>query len=239
MEVIIGTMQDKSKKITNITWSKEKFFIFLIIVVLSFLVLYLNNVKSFLSIIAVVAIGVLLPKLFDITDIILKKTLELNEITNAKRYEKTFKIYNERLLNFAVNFYFFIAEILVDEQKEHLNLPPNSDFSLKTVAMAFSNLLKYGQPTFKRIEKDGKKTFSDDSWKRFCSAQGELCDIYRILKSLPNILEFTCKRYPEFINLQSAFYQIKDNFKYNASSRACEAFTEAFLKDLIEFLSIQ
>lgn len=219
--------------------NKKKAIIIIFIIALTTILFFLNDWKQVLTIVIVAFIGVLIPQLFDITQIILNKVNDLNNALNPERYKKTFKIYDDRLLNFAANFYFFISEILIDEQKDWLRLQYNQDFSLKTIAEAFKNLLKHGQPTFKRIQKDGKETFSDESYNRFDLAQGELCDIYRILKSLPQELEFTAKRYPDFINLQSSFYQIKNNFIYNASSRACEAFTEAFLKDLAGFLIIQ
>lgn len=218
---------------------KKKLSIIILIFLLLGALFFLNDWKQVLTIFIVAIIGFLIPLLFDITEVILNKVNDLNNVLNPNRYEKTFKIYNDRLLNFAANFYFFVSEILIDEQKDWLRLPPHKDFSLSTTAEAFNNLLKNGQPTFHRIVKDGKNTFSDDSCNRFELAQGELCDIYRILQSLPQELDFCAKRYPDFINLQSAFYQIKDTFKYNADSRACEAFVEAFLKDLSKFLIIQ
>lgn len=218
---------------------RKKILIAIVIFALLGTLFFLNDWKQVLTIFIVAIIGFLVPQLFDITEIILNRVNDLNNVLNPKRYEKTFKIYNDRLLNFAVHFYFFISEILINEQKDWLSIPPRKDFSLSTTAEAFNNLLKNGQPTFQRIVKDGKKTFSDESCNRFELAQGELCDIYRILQSLPQELDFCAKRYPDFINLQSAFYQIKDTFKYNADSRACEAFVEAFLKDLSKFLMIQ
>lgn len=217
---------------------KKKILIAILIFVLIGTLFFLNDWKQVLTILVVAIIGFLIPQLFDITEIILNKVNDLNNVLNPKRYEKTFKIYNDRLLNFAANFYFFISEILINEQKDRLRLPPHKDFSLSSVAEAFNTLLKNGQPTFQRIVKDDKITFSDKSCNRFEMAQGELCDIYRILQSLPQELEFCAKRYPDFINLQSAFYQIKDTFIYSAESRACEAFVEAFLKDLSKFLII-
>lgn len=219
--------------------NKKKILIIVSIIILTATLFFLNDWKQVLTIIIVAFIGVLIPQLFDITQIILNKVNDLSNTLNPKRYEKTFTIYDERLTNFAANFYFFISEILIDEQKDWLMLARGKDFSLSSIAEAFSNLLKNGQPTFKRIQKDGKETFSDESCNRFNLAQGELCDIYRILKSLPQELEFTAKRYPDFINLQSAFYQVKNTFIYNSNSRACEAFVEAFLKDLSKFLVIK
>lgn len=231
-------MVDKPKnRVSHITWNKEKCIIATAIIGLLFGVLALNDIKNFISIIFVIFIGVLLPQLFDITGVILNKILELQDITNPNRYKRTLEIYNIRLENFANHFYFFIAEILTEPKRKILL--SRKDSTAKSTSLAFQNLLNDGQPDFIRILKDEKETFSDSSWNYFSAAQGELCDIYRILKSLPKELEFTYKRYPEFINLQSAFYQIKDTFTYNASSRACEAFTEAFLKDLIKFLNIQ
>lgn len=152
-----------------------------ILILLLFGILFtLNDWKQVLTIIIVAIIGFLFPQLFDITEIILNKVNDLNNILNPKRYEKTFKIYNDRLLNFAASFYFFVFEVLIDEQKDWLKLPPRKDFSLSDTAEAFNNLLKNGQPTFQRIIKDGKKTFSDESCKHFEMAQGELCDIYRL-----------------------------------------------------------
>lgn len=217
---------------------KKKCIVSIAIIGLIVLFLLLNTWQEFLTMIIVALIGVLIPQLFDVTSIILNKINDMNQILNPERYAKTFKIYNDRLTNFAANFYFFIAEILIEEQKEYLKIPSHRDFSATVVADAFKGLLKHGQPTFKRIVKDGKQVFSDESCNRFELAQGELCDISRILQSLPQELEFCTKRIPEFINLQSAFYQVKGTFKYNAESRACEAFTEAFLKDLIKFLTI-
>ncbi|MGN1154220.1 MAG: hypothetical protein ACI4S3_09340, partial [Candidatus Gastranaerophilaceae bacterium] len=201
--------------------------------------IYTEDKKNFGMTIGGIIIACLIPLLSDKTKTIINLLDYLTECINPKRYKKTLKIYNDRLLNFACHFYFFVAEILSDEQKEWLKLSSNQNLSLKSIAEAFNNLLKNGQPTFKRITKDNKETFSDESWNRFSLAQGELCDIYRILKSLPHELEFSAKHYPDFINIQSAFYQVKDNFTYNAQSRACEAFTEAFLKDLVKFLTIE
>lgn len=201
--------------------------------------IYTEDKKNFWMTVGGLIIACLIPLLSNKTKTILDLLDYLTECVKPEKYKKTIKIYNDRLLNFACHFYFFIAEILIDEQREWLKLQHNQDFSLKSTADAFKNLLKHGQPTFKRIIKDNKETFSDESWNRFSLAQGELCDIYRILQTLPHELEFSAKRYPEFINLQSAFYQVKDNFTYNANSRACEAFTEAFLKDLIKFLTIE
>lgn len=201
--------------------------------------IYTEDKKNFWMTVGGLIIACLIPLLSDKTKTILVLLDYLTECVKPKKYKKTIKIYNDRLLNFACHFYFFIAEILIDEQKEWLKFPQHQNLSLKVIAEAFKNLLKNGQPTFKRILKDNKETFSDESWNRFSLAQGELCDIYRILQALPHELEFSAKRYPDFINLQSAFYQVKDNFTYNAHSRACEAFTEAFLKDLINFLTVE
>lgn len=230
-------MANKPKnRISHITWNKEKRIIAVVIIGLLFGVLKLNDLNDFISILLVISIGVLLPNLFDITDVILNKILELQDVTNPNRYKRTLEIYDDRLENFANHFYFFIAEILTaPKRKILLN---RKDSTVKSTARAFQNLLNDGQPDFIRVIKDEKETFSDVSWNHFSATQGELCDIYRILKSLPKELEFTYKRYPEFINLQSAFYQIKDTLTYNASSRACEAFVEAFLKDLIMYCKI-
>lgn len=195
--------------------------------------------KNFWMTVGGLIIAFLIPLLSDKTRTIIDLLDYLTECVKPEKYKKTIKVYNDRLLNFACHFYFFIAEILIDEQKEWLKIPQHQNLSLKVIADAFKNLLKNGQPTFKRILKDNKETFCDESWNRFSLAQGELCDIYRILQALPHELEFSAKRYPDFINLQSTFYQVKDNFTYNAYSRACEAFTEAFLNDLINFLTIE
>ncbi len=218
---------------------KKICFIILTIITLVSILFALNTWQEVLTILIVAVIGLLITQLFDITETTLNKVNDLNKILDSNRYEKTFKIYNDRLLNFAVNFYFFISEMLIDEQKELLRLPQHQDFSLKSVSEAFKNLLSHRQPSFKRVIEDNKETFSSESYNYFNLAQGELCDIYRILQSLPQILEFTANRYPDFINLQSAFYQIKDTFTYNASSRACEAFAETFIKDLSKFLIIK
>ena len=201
--------------------------------------IYTEDKKYFWMTVGGLTIAYLIPLLSDKTKTILYLLNYLTECMKPEKYKKTIKIYNDRLLNFACHFYFFVAEILIDEQKEWLRFPQHQNISLKVIAEAFKNLLKNGQPTFKRILKDNKEIFSDESWNRFSLAQGELCDIYRILQALPHELEFSAKRYPDFINLQSAFYQIKDNFTYNAHSKACEAYTEAFLKDLVKFLTIE
>lgn len=201
--------------------------------------IYTEDKKNFWMTVSGLIIAFLIPLLSDKTKTIIDLLDYLTEYIKPEKYKNTIKIYNDRLLNFACHFYFFIAEILIDEQKEWLKLPSNKNLSLKSIAVAFKNLLKNGQPTFKRILKDNKETFSNEAWNRFSLAQGELCDIYRILQTLPHELEFSAKRYPDFINLQSAFYQVKDNFTYNADSRACEAYTEAFLKDLAKFIIIE
>ena len=157
--------------------SQKKSYIIFSIVMLLGILFFLNDWKQVITIIIVAVIGFLIPQLFDITEAILNRVNALSDVLNPKRYEKTFKIYNDRLLNFAANFYFFISEILIDEQKDWLKLPQHKDFSLSTTAEAFSNLLKNGQPTFQRMVKDGKKTFSNASCNRFELAQGELCDI--------------------------------------------------------------
>lgn len=213
---------------------------FIIIILLSIIGIWIlsEDWKNFISVILVVLIGCLIPFLFDETDSILKLLKYVTESINPEKYKSTINLYNERLRNFASSFYFFLIQILEEDQKQILlDISSEDALSTKSIAKQLHLLLEKKPLKFVRIhDQNGNETFNDCSCGYFKNAEGELNDLFRILNILPPVLDFVSNRNEDFMNMQSGFYQVKDYLCHNAKSSACEAFTEKLIFDIINIL---
>lgn len=230
-------------KIKELFMNNKKIFkkiAFIIIILLSIIGIWIlsEDWQNFLSVILVALVGCLIPFLFDETDSILKLLNYVTESIKPEKYKSTINLYNERLRNFASSFYFFLIQILVEDQKKILlEISSEDTLTTKTIANQLRLLLEKKPLKFVRIQdQNGNETFNDCSCGYFKNAEGELNDLFRILNILPPVLDFVSNRNEDFMNMQSDFYQVKDYLCHNAKSLACEAFTERLILDIINIL---
>lgn len=214
--------------------------IIIIIILMLIIFLYITSAKmNFCKTIVGITIGCLIPFLFDETKVILSILKNLKEKLNPIKYKQTFDLYNEGLFRFANHFYSFLLNISTKEKRNILVNAIKGDVSIKKISLALKELLQQGQLEFQRITVDNNQTFNDISLNHLKLANGEVLNIYNILRTLPPELDFTIKRCPEFINIQSGFHQVSSILQNMPESMACEAFTESLIKDVILFLDIQ
>ncbi|MFI3300967.1 MAG: hypothetical protein R3Y28_06055 [Candidatus Gastranaerophilales bacterium] len=212
----------------------KKVAVFIIILILAVGIWYLSGCwQNFISAILVVLVGCLLPLLFDVTDSIIETVKQIKDNTNEENYTKSIESYNQLLLYFGQFMSLFLCANLDDDSK----IKMKSSDNISNVTESFKFLIK-NPFSFKREGNPRKWVANEYSFGNFIKAEGCLADINRLLMSLPKELKFSRDRYAPFINLQSGFYQLKNQLLNDCGSEASEAIMKSFLSDFVNFIEL-